>query len=143
MSKIKIAVVGIGNCASSLIQGIYYYKDKNPEDAIGLMHWKIGDWDPTDIEVVAAFDIDARKVGKTLDEAIFAKPNCTTIFQEEIPKSDVIVQMGPVLDGVSEHMAGSIERKWSGNIAQLFASRFRRSCKILCTMCIRCRNCLY
>ena len=85
MSKIKIAVVGIGNCASSLIQGIYYYQDKNPEDAIGLMHWKIGDWDPTDIEVVAAFDIDERKVGKTIDEAIFAKPNCTTIFQEEIP----------------------------------------------------------
>ena len=105
MSKIKIAVVGIGNCASSLIQGIYYYKDKNPEDAIGLMHWKIGDWDPTDIEVVAAFDIDARKVGKTVDEAIFAKPNCTTVFQAEIPKSDVVVQMGPVLDGVSEHMA--------------------------------------
>ena len=105
MSKIKIAVVGIGNCASSLIQGIYYYQDKNPEDAIGLMHWKIGDWDPTDIEVVAAFDIDARKVGKTVDEAIFAKPNCTTVFQAEIPKSDVVVQMGPVLDGVSEHMA--------------------------------------
>ena len=105
MSKIKIAVVGIGNCASSLIQGIYYYKDKNPEDAIGLMHWKIGDWDPTDIEVVAAFDIDARKVGKTVDEAIFAKPNCTTVYQAEIPKSDVVVQMGPVLDGVSEHMA--------------------------------------
>ena len=105
MSKIKIAVVGIGNCASSLIQGIHYYKEKNPEDAIGLMHWKIGEWDPTDIEVVAAFDIDERKVGKTVDEAIFAKPNCTTIFQSEIPKSDVVVQMGPVLDGVSEHMA--------------------------------------
>ncbi|SFL14887.1 myo-inositol-1-phosphate synthase [Methanobrevibacter olleyae] len=104
MSKIKIAVVGIGNCASSLIQGIHYYKDKNPKDAIGLMHWKIGEWDPTDIEVVAAFDIDERKVGKTIDEAIFAKPNCTTIFQAEIPKSDVKVCMGPVLDGVSEHM---------------------------------------
>lgn len=104
MSKIKIAIVGIGNCASSLIQGIYYYEDKKPEDAIGLMHWKIGDWDPTDIEVVAAFDVDERKVGKTIDEAIFSKPNCTTIFQEEIPKSDVKVSMGHVLDGVAEHM---------------------------------------
>ena len=104
MSKIKVAIVGIGNCASSLIQGIYYYDDKKPEDAIGLMHWKIGDWDPTDIEVVAAFDVDERKVGKTIDEAIFAKPNCTTIFQEEIPKSDVKVSMGHVLDGVAEHM---------------------------------------
>lgn len=104
MSKIKIAIVGIGNCASSLIQGIYYYENKKPEDAIGLMHWKIGDWDPTDIEVVAAFDVDDRKVGKTIDEAIYAKPNCTTIFQEEIPKSDVKVSMGHVLDGVADHM---------------------------------------
>jgi len=104
MTKIKIAIVGIGNCASSLIQGIYYYKNKNPEDAIGLMHWKIGEWDPTDIEVVAAFDIDERKVGKTVDEAIFAKPNCTTVFQKDIPKSDVTVSMGHVLDGVGEHM---------------------------------------
>lgn len=105
MSKIKIAIVGVGNCASSLIQGIHYYKDKNPEDAIGLMHWKIGDWDPTDIEVVAAFDIDERKVGKTIDEAIFAKPNCTTVFCEDIPKSDVKVSMGCVLDGVADHMS--------------------------------------
>ena len=105
MSKIKIAIVGVGNCASSLIQGIYYYKDKNPEDAIGLMHWKIGDWNPTDIEVVAAFDIDERKVGKTIDEAIFAKPNCTTVFCEDIPKTDVKVSMGCVLDGVADHMS--------------------------------------
>lgn len=105
MSKIKIAIVGVGNCASSLIQGIHYYKDKNPEDAIGLMHWKIGDWDPTDIEVVAAFDIDERKVGKTMDEAIFAKPNCTTVFCEDIPKSDVKVSMGCILDGVADHMS--------------------------------------
>lgn len=105
MSKIKIAIVGVGNCTSSLIQGIHYYKDKNPEDAIGLMHWKIGDWDPTDIEVVAAFDIDGRKVGKTIDEAIFAKPNCTTVFCKEIPKTNVKVSMGCVLDGVADHMS--------------------------------------
>ncbi len=105
MSKIKIAIVGIGNCASSLIQGINYYKNKTPEDAIGLMHWKIGHWNPTDIEVVAAFDVDERKVGKTIDEAIFAKPNCTTVFCKDIPKSEVKVSMGHVLDGVAEHMA--------------------------------------
>ena len=86
LDKIKIAIVGLGNCASSLIQGIHYYDGKNPEDAIGLMHWDIGGYTPSDIEVVAAFDVDARKVGKTIDEAIFAKPNCTTIFQEDIPK---------------------------------------------------------
>ena len=61
--KIKIAIVGIGNCASSLIQGIHYYADKNEEDSIGLMHWEIDGYKPSDIEVVAAFDVDKRKVG--------------------------------------------------------------------------------
>jgi myo-inositol-1-phosphate synthase len=69
------------------------------------MHWDIGGYTPSDIEVVAAFDVDARKVGKTIDEAIFAKPNCTTIFQKDIPKTDVKVSMGHVLDGVAEHMS--------------------------------------
>ena len=77
MKKIKVAIIGIGNCASSLIQGIHYYKDKNPEEAIGLMHWNIGGYTPSDIEVVAAFDIDKRKVGSDVSDAIFAKPNCT------------------------------------------------------------------
>ncbi|GAG95197.1 unnamed protein product [marine sediment metagenome] len=71
MNKIKIAVVGIGNCTSSLIQGVYYYKDKDPKDAIGLMHWDIGGYEPCDIEVVAAFDVDKRKIGKDVSEAIF------------------------------------------------------------------------
>ena len=69
LNKIKIAIIGIGNCASSLIQGIYYYKDKNPEDAIGLMHWEIGGYQPSDVEVVAAIDIDKRKVGEDLSKA--------------------------------------------------------------------------
>ena len=94
----------MGNCASSLIQGIYYYSDKTAEDSNGLMHWKIGDYEPGDIEVVAAFDIDQRKVGKTIDKAIFEKPNCTTVFNENIPESDVKVSMGEVLDGVAPHM---------------------------------------
>lgn len=77
MQKIKIAIAGIGNCASSLIQGIEYYKGKNSEQAIGLMHWDIGGYKPYDMEVVAAFDVDYRKVGKEVNEAIFAEPNCT------------------------------------------------------------------
>ncbi len=104
MKKIKIAIIGIGNCASSLIQGIYYYKDKNPEDAVGLMHWDIGGYHPSDIEVVAAIDIDKRKVGVDLSKAIFAKPNCTQIFCEEIPEIGVKVTMGEILDGVAPHM---------------------------------------
>ena len=104
MSKIKVAVIGIGNCASSLIQGIHYYRSKTPDDAIGLMHWEIGDYKPFDVEVVAAFDVDKRKIGLDVNEAIFSKPNCTTVFCEDIPQSGVKVQMGKILDGFSEHM---------------------------------------
>lgn len=104
MRKIKIAIVGVGNCVSSLIQGIHYYKDKTTKDAIGLMHFEMNGYKPEDIEVVAAFDIDKRKVGRDVHEAIFAKPNCTTIFCPDLPRSGVTVQMGKVLDGVAGHM---------------------------------------
>jgi len=108
MSKIKIAIAGIGNCASSLIQGIYFYTPDRAGDTKrvpGLMHWEVGGYRPCDIEVVAAFDVDKRKVGKDVNEAIFEKPNCTTVFFGDIPKSGTIVQMGNVLDGISPHMA--------------------------------------
>jgi myo-inositol-1-phosphate synthase len=102
--KIRIAVIGVGNCASSLIQGIHYYKRKRPEEAFGLMHHEIGGYDPGDIEVVAALDIDRRKVGKDISEAILAEPNCTKIFCRDLPNNGVIVRMGKVLDGFSDHM---------------------------------------
>jgi myo-inositol-1-phosphate synthase len=102
---IRIAIAGIGNCASSLIQGIHYYTpERCREDVIGLMHTEIGGYRPCDISVAAAFDVDVRKVGIDVHRAIFAKPNCTKIFQAEIPDSGVTVLMGPVLDGISEHM---------------------------------------
>ncbi|AWX33395.1 MAG: inositol-3-phosphate synthase [Methanosphaera sp.] len=104
MEKIKIAIVGLGNCASSLIQGIYYYEDKNEEDVEGLMHWTIDGYKPSDIEVVAAIDIDERKVGKDVSQAMFEKPNCTTVFCDDIPEMGVTVSMGKVLDGVAPHM---------------------------------------
>ncbi len=104
MEKIRIAIAGVGNCASSLVQGLEYYRDKTPEDAIGLMHWEIGGYRPFDIEVVAAFDIDVRKVGKDVTEAIFEPPNCTAVFCEELPKTKVRVVMGRTLDGVAAHM---------------------------------------
>ncbi len=104
MSKIRIAIAGVGNCASALVQGLEYYRSANSEDVSGLMHPTIGDWGATDIEVVCAFDIDRRKVGQPLENAIFAKPNCTTVFQQVLPVSNVIVQMGPVLDGIADHM---------------------------------------
>ncbi len=108
MSKIKIAIAGIGNCASSLIQGLYFYTPERVGDTKrvpGLMHWEVGGYRPSDIEVVAAFDVDKRKVGKDVNEAIFEKPNCTTVFHGDLPKSGTIVKMGNVLDGVSDHMA--------------------------------------
>ena len=104
MSKIKIAIVGIGNCASSLVQGIEYYKSKNQDTCIGLMHWDLGGYKPGDIMVVAAFDIDQRKVGRDVAEAIFQAPNCTKKFYTEIPNTNVIVKMGKVLDSYAEHM---------------------------------------
>lgn len=104
MDKIKIAIIGVGNCVSSLIQGIHYYRDRSPEDAIGLMHYEINGYRPGDIEVVVAFDVDQRKVGRDVHEAIFAKPNCTTVFCSGLPKSGITVRMGKILDGVAGHM---------------------------------------
>jgi myo-inositol-1-phosphate synthase len=100
-----IAIAGIGNYASALIQGIHYYsRNRCREGFLSPMHTEIGGYHPHDIRVVAAFDVDARKVGQDLSRAIFAKPNCTTVFATKIPISDVTVRMGPVLDGISKHM---------------------------------------
>ncbi len=104
MEKIKIAIAGLGNCASSLIQGINYYKNKTEKDSIGLMHFEIGNYKPSDIEVVAAFDIDKRKVGKDISEAIFELPNCIKIFHKDIPKTGINVKMGKILDSFPQHM---------------------------------------
>ena len=107
MSKIRIAIAGVGNCASSLIQGIEYYKAlKNDgiEKSIGLMHYDLGGYLPGDIEIVAAFDIDARKVNRPLREAVFAKPNCTKVFHRDLPDYSLTVLMGEVLDGIAPHM---------------------------------------
>jgi myo-inositol-1-phosphate synthase len=104
--SIRIAIAGVGNCASALIQGIHYYTPERCAGGVtGLMHKEIGGYLPCDIEVVAAFDVDVRKVGVDVHRAIFSLPNCTKIFQKEIPDSGVTVRMGPVLDGISEHMA--------------------------------------
>ena len=111
---IRIAIAGIGNCASSLVQGIAWYahrRQSGDEDALGLMHPLIGGYGADDLEVVAAFDIDARKVGRPLEEALFALPNNTKVFQPELPRSGVVVQMGEVLDGVAPHMAGYPSRQ--------------------------------
>ncbi|MDP7162683.1 MAG: inositol-3-phosphate synthase [Phycisphaerae bacterium] len=104
MENIRIAIVGVGNCVSSLIQGIHYYKDKDPDNTVGLMHWEIGGYRPFDIEVAAAFDIDKRKVGEDVSNAIFAPPNCTKIFCRHVSKTGVTVRMGRILDSLADHM---------------------------------------
>jgi myo-inositol-1-phosphate synthase len=103
--RINAAIVGVGNCASSLVQGIAYYQNGGANEQIGLMHWDLGGYRPSDIQVVAAWDVDARKVGRDVNEAIFAKPNCTAIFCHHVPETGAKVRMGRVMDGYAEHMA--------------------------------------
>ncbi len=103
--EIRIAIAGIGNCASSLLQGIEYYKHAQSENSLGLAFPSIAGYLPQHIKVACAFDIDKRKVGFQLEQAVFAKPNCTTIFWKNLPHYGVTVKMGPVLDSVAPHMS--------------------------------------
>ena len=108
--KIRVAIIGVGNCASSLVQGRYYYEDADPGDAIpGIMHVDLGGYHIRDIEFVAAFDIDKNKVGKDLSEAIYAKPNNTFVFQQ-VPKIGVTVERGMTHDGLGKYLSQIIEK---------------------------------
>jgi hypothetical protein len=100
MSKVRIAIVGVGNCASSLVQGIEYYKDADAAQKVpGLMHVELGGYHVGDVEVVAAFDVDGKKVGKDVAEAIFTEPNNTIRFSD-VPPLGVTVERGRTLDGL-------------------------------------------
>lgn len=103
MRKIRVALVGVGNCASALVQGTQYYRLRGEEDSIGLTSYSLGGYDPGDIEFVAAFDVNAKKVGKDLSEAIFEKPN-NTIKISNVPKLGVTVQKGQLLDGIGKYL---------------------------------------
>jgi myo-inositol-1-phosphate synthase len=113
MDTIRVAIAGVGNCASSLVQGVEFYKNvtNNEQTVPGLMHNVLAGYKIDDIEFVAAFDVDKRKVGKDLSEAIFEKPNCTKVFCKNVPRSNVIVQKGPVFDGVAAHFADYPEER--------------------------------
>jgi myo-inositol-1-phosphate synthase len=103
LPKIKVALVGVGNCASALIQGIHYYGNhQTSKESLGLRNLTLGGFHPKDVEIVAAFDIDNRKVGKDLSKAIFAEPNNTPKLAE-VPQCNVTVQRGPVSDGIGEY----------------------------------------
>jgi myo-inositol-1-phosphate synthase len=103
MSKVRLAIVGVGNCASSLVQGLEYYKDADPDERVpGLMHVELGGYHIRDIEVVAAFDVDAKKVGRDVSEAIYTEPNNTIRFAD-VPPLGVTVQRGHTLDGLGTY----------------------------------------
>ncbi|GLY78232.1 inositol-3-phosphate synthase [Actinoallomurus iriomotensis] len=103
MGSVRVAIVGVGNCASSLVQGVEYYKDASPDIRVpGLMHVQFGDYHVGDVEFVAAFDVDAKKVGRDLSEAIVASEN-NTIKICDVPPSGVTVQRGHTFDGLGEY----------------------------------------
>jgi myo-inositol-1-phosphate synthase len=103
MSKVRVAIVGVGNCASSLVQGVHYYRDAEPGERVpGLMHTELAGYHVRDLEFVAAFDVDAKKVGRDLAEAIVAPPNNTIQFAE-VPPVGIEVLRGPTLDGFGEY----------------------------------------
>lgn len=107
MSKIKVAIIGVGNCASALVQGVYYYKQRAGEEPVGVVFPEIGGYKVTDIDFVVAFDVDEHKVNKDLSEAIFAPPN-NALKIIDVPKLDVPVLKGPVLDGIDIHLKDTL-----------------------------------
>jgi myo-inositol-1-phosphate synthase len=109
MGSVRVAIVGVGNCASSLIQGVEFYRDADPDQRVpGLMHVTFGDYHVSDVEFVAAFDVDAKKVGRDLAEAIVASEN-NTIKLCDVPPSGVLVQRGPTMDGLGQYYREIVE----------------------------------
>src|SRR6266571_1544440 len=108
--KVRVAIVGVGNCASSFVQGVHYYRDASPKTFVpGLMHVNLGGYHVRDIEFVAAFDVDKNKVGKDLSEAIYTKPNNTFVFQQ-VPNLGVPVERGMTHDGLGKYLSEIIEK---------------------------------
>jgi myo-inositol-1-phosphate synthase len=109
MSNVRLAIVGVGNCASALVQGLEYYKDADPGEPVpGLIHVDLGGYHVRDVEVVAAFDVDAKKVGKDVAEAIGSEPNNTIRFAD-VPPTGVSVHRGPTFDGLGRYYRETIE----------------------------------
>jgi len=109
--KVRVGIIGVGNCASSLVQGVHYYRNAKPADQIpGLMHVDLGGYHIRDIEFTAAFDVVKGKVGKDLSEAVFAYPNNTIKFSE-VPKLDVKVHRGMTHDGLGQYVSGVVEKE--------------------------------
>jgi len=132
MGSIRVAIVGVGNCASSLIQGVQYYRDADPADRVpGLMHVRFGDYHVRDVEFVAAFDVDAKKVGRDLAEAIVASEN-NTIKLCDVPPTGVTVQRGPTLDGLGQYYREIIDESDEAPVDLAAALRAARADVVVC-----------
>jgi myo-inositol-1-phosphate synthase len=132
MGSVRVAIVGVGNCAASLVQGVEYYKDADPASRVpGLMHVSFGDYHVRDIEFVAAFDVDAKKVGFDLSEAIGASENNTIKFCE-VPPSGVIVQRGTTLDGLGRYYRETIEESDADPVNVVTALKEARADVLVC-----------
>ncbi|MGZ6780465.1 MAG: inositol-3-phosphate synthase, partial [Mycobacterium sp.] len=132
MGSVRVAIVGVGNCAASLLQGVEYYRNADPEARVpGLMHVQLGDYHVRDIEFVAAFDVDAKKVGRDLSEAIVASEN-NTIKIADVPPLDVTVQRGHTLDGLGKYYQLVIEESDEEPVDVVAALRAARADVLIC-----------
>jgi myo-inositol-1-phosphate synthase len=132
MGSVRVAIVGVGNCASSLVQGVEYYRDADPEANVpGLMHVMFGDYHVRDVEFVAAFDVDAKKVGQDLAHAIGASENNTFKFAD-VPPTGIMVQRGHTLDGLGKYYRETIEESTDEPVDVVAALREARADVLVC-----------
>jgi myo-inositol-1-phosphate synthase len=132
MGSVRVAIVGVGNCAASLVQGVEYYKDADPSARVpGLMHVQLGDYHVSDIEFVAAFDVDGKKVGRDLSEAIGASEN-NTIKICDVPPTDIMVQRGHTLDGLGKYYRQTIEESDEQPVDVVEALKEARADVVVC-----------
>jgi myo-inositol-1-phosphate synthase len=132
MGSVRVAIVGVGNCAASLVQGVEYYKDADPAARVpGLMHVQLGDYHVRDIEFVAAFDVDGKKVGRDLSEAIGASEN-NTIKICDVPPTDIVVQRGHTLDGLGKYYRETIEESDEQPVDVVQALKDARADVVIC-----------
>ena len=132
MGSIRVAIVGVGNCASSLVQGVHYYRGADPAERVpGLMHVQFGDYHVSDVEFAAAFDVDAKKVGRDLAEAIVASENNTITFCD-VPPTGVTVQRGPTLDGLGQYYRETVEEADESAVDVVEALRAARADVVVC-----------
>lgn len=127
MPEIRVGVIGVGNCCSALIQGVEFYK-KHESEPLGLLHWDVGGYLPSDLRFVVAFDVDRRKVGKDLSQAIFAEPN-NVPHLIDVPSLGASVLRGPTLDGVGEYTKEliKVDERENENVAEVLRKHGVRS----------------